>query len=81
MTSVDASGLLVKIVNPFASVSSWESNLRIQEIALVYRKTGSKAWIPALTASSSAIKFDFTVSCSCYLTDYLLTCTFSIRVE
>ncbi len=52
-----ASGINVSVYNPDQSVKPWIDNLRIQSIALVYRKLHSSDWVPALDMQGHATEF------------------------
>ena len=54
-----AAGVPVSIYNPDQSIQAWVDNLRINSIALVYRKARSAQWIPALNMQGNpALFFD-----------------------
>ncbi len=52
-----ASGINVSVYNPDQSVKPWIDNLRIQSIALVYRKLHSSDWVSALDMQGNAAEF------------------------
>ncbi len=57
-----AGEIAVMIYNPDPVAPAWETNLRVQTIALLYRVAGSSApWQPALTSAGDAARFDLSV--------------------
>ena len=55
--SNNANGINVSVYNPDQSVLPWIKNLRIQSIALVYRKLRSSDWVPALDIQGNPAEF------------------------
>ncbi len=55
--SSQTNGVNVSIFNPDHSVQPWVKNLRIQSIALVYRKLRSSDWVKALDVRGNPAEF------------------------
>ncbi len=62
-TEVNANGeIAVSIYNPDPVAPTWEANLRVQAIKLLYRVAGSNGlWQPALKSSGDAATFNLGV--------------------
>ena len=66
-TEVNGNGeIAVSIYNPDPVAPTWEANLRVQTISLLYRVVGSNSvWQPALKSNGDAATFNLGVCFAC----------------
>ncbi len=63
-TPLTGGAVNITALNPDRDSIQWINNARIQSIALLYRKSGSSDWLPALDSTGSAARFVDSVSLS-----------------
>ena len=63
-TQLTGGAVDITALNPDRDSLHWYDNARIQSIALLYRKSGSSDWLPALDSTGSAARFVDSVSLS-----------------
>ncbi len=73
----------ITALNPDGESLHWINNARIQSISLLYRKSGTSEWLPALDSAGSAARFVDSVSlsiCLCLNTNKHV-CSYSLDQE